>query len=68
MCTNGVNTTQLEQMIDQIDDHVALEYRWTHKVGHTAGDADFQTPSKISTMHSLCWPTCGQFLTRQKLH
>ena len=27
MCTNGVNTGQLEMMIDQIDDHIKLERR-----------------------------------------
>lgn len=43
MCTNGVNVGQLELMIDQIDDHVALEYRWSHKIAHTAGDAGFST-------------------------
>lgn len=41
MCTNGVNTGQFEQMIDQIDDHIALERRWTHKLAHQAGDAGF---------------------------
>ena len=30
MCTNGVNTGQFEQMIDQIDDHIKLERRWSH--------------------------------------
>ena len=39
MCTNGVNTGQLEQMIDQVSDHIALEYRWAHKLAHLAGDA-----------------------------
>ena len=24
MCTNGINTGQFEQMIDQIDDHIKL--------------------------------------------
>ena len=38
MCTNGVNTGQLEDMIAQIDDHVALEYRWSHKLAHLAAD------------------------------
>ena len=36
MCTNGVNTGQMEDMIKQIDDHVALERRWAHKVAHLA--------------------------------
>ncbi|NCB24231.1 MAG: dynein gamma chain protein [Bacteroidia bacterium] len=41
MCTNGTNTRQLEQMIDQIDDHIALEYRWVHRLAHTADDVGF---------------------------
>ena len=43
MCTNGVNVGQFEQMIAQIDDHIALERRWTHKLAHQAGDAGFAT-------------------------
>ncbi len=43
MCTNGVNTGQLEQMISQVDDHVALERRWAHTLAHTAEDAGFAT-------------------------
>lgn len=46
MCTNGVNTGQFEQMIDQIDDHIKLERRWAHTLGHTAGDAGFATVSE----------------------
>lgn len=43
MCTNGVNTGQFEQMIEQIDDHLKLERRWTHNLGHMAEDAGFAT-------------------------
>lgn len=43
MCTNGVNTGQFEQMIDQIDDHIKLERRWTHVLAHQASDAGFET-------------------------
>ena len=39
MCTNGVNTGQFEQMIDQIDDHIKLERRWSHTLAHMAEDA-----------------------------
>ena len=39
MCANGVNTGQFEQMIDQIDDHIKLERRWTHTLAHMAEDA-----------------------------
>ena len=43
MCTNGINTGQFDMMISQIDDHIALERRWTHKLAHQAGDAGFTT-------------------------
>lgn len=46
MCTNGVNTGQLELMIEQIDDHCKLERRWAHNLAHTAGDAGFATVSE----------------------
>lgn len=54
MCTNGVNTGQFETMIEQIDDHVKLERRWTHNLAHTAGDAGFSTVSeKLHEAQSL---------------
>lgn len=43
MCTNGVNTGQFEQMIEQIDDHIKLERRWVHNLAHQAADAGFPT-------------------------
>ena len=43
MCTNGVNTGQFEQMLEQIDDHLKLERRWTHNLAHMAEDAGFST-------------------------
>lgn len=43
MCTNGVNTGQMELMIEQIDDHLKLERRWTHNLAHTAEDAGLAT-------------------------
>ncbi len=46
MCTNGVNTGQFEQMIEQIDDHIKLERRWTHNLAHQAEDAGFVTVSE----------------------
>ena len=39
MCTNGVNTGQFEQMIEQIDEHVRLERKWAHTLAHQAEDA-----------------------------
>ncbi len=46
MCTNGVNTGQLDLMIEQIDDHLKLERRWAHNLAHTAGDAGFSAVSE----------------------
>ncbi len=54
MCTNGVNTGQFEQMITQIDDHIALERRWVHKLAHQAGDAGFATvDDKLHSVQEL---------------
>lgn len=54
MCTNGVNTGQLELMIEQIDDHCKLERRWAHNLAHTAADAGFNTVSeKLHAAQSL---------------
>lgn len=46
MCTNGINTGQFEQIIDQVDDHIKLERRWAHSLGHMAGDAGYATVSE----------------------
>lgn len=46
MCMNGVNTTQFVQMLDQIDDHIALEYRWVHRLAHSAEDGGYEAASK----------------------
>ncbi len=43
MCTNGVNTGQLEQMIEMIDDHIKVERRWAHNMAHAAEDAGLAT-------------------------
>ncbi|HIR02189.1 MAG TPA: dynein gamma chain protein [Candidatus Aveggerthella stercoripullorum] len=54
MCTNGVNTGQFEQMIDQIDDHIKLERRWSHTLAHNAGDAGFTaTSEKLHAVQAL---------------
>jgi len=54
MCTNGVNTGQFEQMMAQLDDHIALERRWVHKLAHQAGDAGFATvDDKLHSVQEL---------------
>lgn len=47
MCTNGINTGQFDQMIDQIDDHIKLERRWVHTLAHNAEDAGFQQTGDV---------------------
>lgn len=47
MCTNGVNLGQFDQMIDQIDDHIKLERRWTHTLAHSAEDAGFSSVGEL---------------------
>ena len=51
MCSNGVNTNQFEMMIDQIDDQLALQRRWVHKLAHTAGGAGYAKTDDI--LHSV---------------
>ncbi|MBQ1490656.1 MAG: hypothetical protein IIZ39_01745 [Blautia sp.] len=46
MCVKGVNTEQFMQMLDMVNDHVALEYRWSHRLAHTAEDAGYAETSK----------------------
>ena len=54
MCTNGINTGQFEQMIDQIDDHIKLERSWVHNLAHQAGDAGFTaTDDKLHAVQEL---------------
>jgi hypothetical protein len=54
MCANGINTRQLEQMIDQIDDHIALEYRWVHKLAHMVDDAgSIESSEKMHAVQTL---------------
>ena len=51
MCTNGVNKGQFEMMLDQMDDQLAVNRRWVHKMAHTAGDAGFAKTD--DTLHKV---------------
>lgn len=54
MCTNGVNTSQFKMMIEQMDDQVALNRRWTHKLFHSADAAGYTTTaSTLKEIQSL---------------
>ena len=46
MCTNGMSDEQFEQMIDMVDDYMALGCRWIHKLAHGAGDAGCTSASE----------------------
>ena len=54
MCTNGINTGQFDQMVSQVDDHIALERRWVHRLAHQAGDAGFtNVDDKLHSVQEL---------------
>ena len=47
MCTNGVNVSQFKMMIENMDDQIALNRRWTHKLYHSADDASYEGTAKV---------------------
>ena len=47
MCTNGINSNQFKMMIEQMDDQVALNRRWTHKMYHSAKDAEYAQTAEV---------------------
>lgn len=51
MCSNGVNTGQYTMMLEQMDDQLALNRRWTHKLAHLAGDNGYDKTCEI--MHHV---------------
>lgn len=46
MCTNGVNATQFKMMLEQMDDQIALNRRWTHKLYHSADDNSYEQTAR----------------------
>lgn len=54
MCTNGVNTSQFSMMLEQMDDQIALNRRWVHKMAHQAGDNGYvQTDETLHQIQGL---------------
>jgi len=47
MCQNGVNTGQFELMLQQMDDQLALNRRWMHKLAHLAGDNGYEKTDEV---------------------
>ncbi|WP_302398645.1 dynein gamma chain protein [Eggerthella sinensis] len=46
MCSNGVNASQFEQMIDMADDHIGIGYRWAHNMAHAAAEGGYASASE----------------------
>lgn len=42
MCANGVNTQQLKDTVNQIDETIALTRRWTHRMFHLAENGQME--------------------------
>lgn len=54
MCTNGVNTGQFKMMLEQMDDQVALNRRWVHKLYHSADNAQYaKTAATLKEIQGL---------------
>lgn len=54
MCTNGVNTSQLQATIDMIDETFAMARRWTHRSYHLAADGQMDgTAEHLKKVQSL---------------
>ena len=51
MCTNGVNTNQFKMMLEQMDDQIALNRRWVHKLAHQAGYNGYEKTDE--TLHQI---------------
>ncbi|MDD6729834.1 hypothetical protein [Hugonella massiliensis] len=47
MCSNGVNTGQYKMMLEQMDDQLAVNRRWMHKLAHLAGDNGYDKTNEI---------------------
>lgn len=47
MCTNGINAGQFKMMLEQMDDQVALNRRWAHKMYHSASDAGYDKTASV---------------------
>lgn len=47
MCSNGVNTSQYKMMLEQMDDQLAVNRRWMHKLAHLAGDNGYDKTCEI---------------------
>ena len=53
MCTHKTNPNQLEQMMDMIDEQIALEYRWVHKLARRQTKVLQRPPEKLHAAQIL---------------
>jgi len=62
MCENGVNIDQMQLMITQVNDSLAMSQQWLERIHHLAGHADI---SDVSTTVAQATVLLGE--TRAKL-
>lgn len=54
MCVNGVNTAQLKDTVQMIDDEITLCRKWTHKMYHLADSGkDVRAAEKLKEVQSM---------------
>ena len=53
MCANGVNTQQLKDTVNQIDETVALTRRWTHRMYHLASDGQMERTAMLDNVREM---------------
>lgn len=54
MCTNGINASQYKMMLEHMDDQVALNRRWVHKMYHSADESGLgETAATLKEIQGL---------------
>ena len=54
MCTDGINSDQFKNNLEQIDEAIALSRRWVHRAFHQLEDNDkLRTAAKLRDAQSL---------------
>lgn len=67
MCTNDVNSNQLESMIDMTNNYLAVGYRWSHTMTHMAVNGGFTSASEKLLAAQLLLADARALLDEAKL-
>ena len=67
MCTNGVNVDQFKMMLEQMDDQVALNRRWTHKLFHKADDNGYENTAAVLKEIQGSWTKLAHSLPMRRM-